>query len=393
MNAPVQSPVDTPEIDVGHFLEHGYVSVPFLSPTEIEELRTTILKIVEHRTQHFPVYHPPYTLEYLHNLHRSISSKLSSTGGAGGVMDIHYDLALDRIRTDPRIFSIVKHIWSQSYGCSAPGFELPPNVFSSYDFTRGYCTIDRICLRCPDSISNYSGRKKRATKCLTPHLDCCPESIHSGLLPPFPPPPPPSSSNLPSAKPCRMWRPVQCFLLLSSNLLPSTGGIELAPGYHKTFFDVDDWTSSRCGDGEQSCFGPFTAVRNRSVTKDIRHIPVSAGSLFFWDEKIPHATALAHLGSEGRVAIYLGFLPHGPCNSLYKEWERGLWERGLIWVGGGQNWINGKEVGGGEDESEEDKELRASGFIREKQRVEKGQEGVQPFDAVGRKLMGIEEWD
>ncbi|GMH76050.1 hypothetical protein TrRE_jg7551, partial [Triparma retinervis] len=240
MNEPLPTPLSPSippslpsEVDVAHFLDHGYVSIPFLSGEETLALHSTILDIVEHRTQHYPTYHPPYTLEYLHNLNCTISSKLSSTGGAGGVMDIHYDFALDKVRTDPRIFSIIKTLWGASYGSSAPGFELSPEVSSSFDFTRG---------------------------------------------------------------------------------------IEVAPGYHKSFSSVSGWTSTRCGpaSGPQPCFGPFTAVRNRSVTKDIRHVPVPAGSLFFWDEKIPHSTALAHLGGEGRVAVYLGFLPRGPCNDMYK---------------------------------------------------------------------------
>ena len=128
---------------VDHFVEHGYAVVPLLSSTEASSLRLEILSIVEHRSGIRPVYHPPYSLSYLHQIHTKISNSLSSTGGAGGVMDIHFDEVLDKIRTDSRIWEIVRTLWLASYGSGAEGFELPEDVKSAFDFNRGYCTIDR----------------------------------------------------------------------------------------------------------------------------------------------------------------------------------------------------------------------------------------------------------
>ena len=64
--------------------------------------------------------------------------------------------------------------------------------------------------------------KKRPKKCrpiqrsLTPHLDCCPESYHD-------------------ATDKSKWRPIQCFVSLTDNLQPNTGGFEAVSGFHREF--------------------------------------------------------------------------------------------------------------------------------------------------------------
>lgn len=176
------------------------------------------------------------------------------------------------------------------------------------------------------SKANKRGIKARPLqRSLTPHFDCCPEMYHD-------------ASNK------SKWRPIQCFVSLTDNLQPNTGGFEACPGFHREFHSwvkngrrrqkreehpqtTDDSGSSR-GDDEdvggdtprqstetkfrptnkqrqskqkiQSrqrpslCVGEYTHV-SPSLDQDIMqrmvHIPVRAGSAVFWDNRIPHGNS------------------------------------------------------------------------------------------------------
>ncbi len=174
-----------------------------------------------------------------------------------------------------------------------------------------------------------SGFKSRPLqRSLTPHFDCCPENYHDA-----------SKKN--------KWRPIQCFVSLTDNLQPNTGGFEACPGFHREFHSwvengrgrqrrqdqpitTDDSGSSRpeddgdvggCCTPRQSaetkrrptnkkrqlkqrtqsrqqqpplCVGEYTHV-SPSLDQDIMqrmvHIPVRAGSAVFWDNRIPHGNS------------------------------------------------------------------------------------------------------
>jgi len=167
---------------------------------------------------------------------------------------------------------------------------------------------------------------------LTPHFDCCPENYHD-------------ASNK------TKWRPIQCFVSLTDNLQPNTGGFEACPGFHREFrswvesgrrrrrhdkqqqqsFDsgnsFPEGSDSSGGDGggisrqsteknriptkqRQSkqkarsqqqqkqqpplCVGEYTHVSpslDRDIMQRMQHIPVRAGSAVFWDNRIPHGNS------------------------------------------------------------------------------------------------------
>ena len=60
---------------------------------------------------------------------------------------------------------------------------------------------------------------KPIQRSLTPHLDCCPKDVNS-------------------TQGMDKWRPILCFVSLTNNLDPNTGGFEAAPGFH---LDFNDW--------------------------------------------------------------------------------------------------------------------------------------------------------
>jgi hypothetical protein len=61
----------------------------------------------------------------------------------------------------------------------------------------------------------------------------------------------------------------------------------------------------------------------------IQHIAVRAGSVVFWDNRIPHANAYRHDGDEPRVVAYCSFLPNVPVNRQYAHQQLARWKRGL----------------------------------------------------------------
>ena len=65
------------------------------------------------------------------------------------------------------------------------------------------------------------------------------------------------------------------------------------------------------------------------VLRQIQHVAVRAGSVVFWDNRIPHANAYRHDGNEPRVVVYCSFLPNVAINRRYVQQQLARWKRGL----------------------------------------------------------------
>jgi len=144
---------------------------------------------------------------------------------------------------------------------------------------------EKSCCINDDEKAGTTKRKKASKRktvtiqrSLTPHLDCCPDTYYST-----------------SGK--SKWRPIQCFVSLTDNLEPNTGGFEAAPGFHRSFCQ---WTEERKNapstiikrdkqsgaksfvDVPAPCIGEYTHIRPKEdgkVMKLVQHIPVRAGSV------------------------------------------------------------------------------------------------------------------
>jgi hypothetical protein len=250
--------------------------------------------------------------------------KLSSTNGAGGILDIFYADFKLKLNQHPLIFQILTELWAATYGHrSYPGSEEVIDVnehfthpFGDFDASQGFMYIDRVCFRLPDSLPNAtsnaasSSSSKPLHRSLTPHLDCCPYDMFSG----------------------RKWRPIQCFVALTDTLQPNEGGFEACPSHHIGF---EEWAKLRppsdplpkeTPNGEVRsfngvpCVGQFTPIRPKEdidVIERFEHIPCRSGDLVLWDFRIPHANAAQNLLEHPREVIYLGFLPDVPINRQY----------------------------------------------------------------------------
>ena len=80
-----------------------------------------------------------------------------------------------------------------------------------------------------NAAAKTSKKKKKLRslqRSLNPHLDCCPDTFCD-----------------PKHAKTTKWRPIQCFVSLTDNLEPHTGGFEaVLGGFHRSF---DDWARNR----------------------------------------------------------------------------------------------------------------------------------------------------
>eukprot|EP00571_Detonula_confervacea_P002050 CAMPEP_0172324350 /NCGR_PEP_ID=MMETSP1058-20130122/51144_1 /TAXON_ID=83371 /ORGANISM="Detonula confervacea, Strain CCMP 353" /LENGTH=469 /DNA_ID=CAMNT_0013040611 /DNA_START=290 /DNA_END=1696 /DNA_ORIENTATION=+ len=339
----------------------------------------------------------------------------SSTNGAGGVLDIFYPEWKMKIATNETLFRMTRQLWKEAYchngenieellesttlmdngfttgleNCAAndedadAGKEIDSNSdatfkwhpFGAFDCNKGYMYIDRIGYRIPTKLAVSIGKqlnnnmpqsiqqqkssnaknqklvqKKKKSKprpiqrSLTPHFDCCPEKYHDT-----------NNKN--------KWRPIQCFVSLTDNLQPNTGGFEGVPGFHREFRSwVENgrqFSSSPGDDGDdlspqqphpQQCVGEYTHLSpsfDRDIMQRMQHIPVRAGSVVFWDNRIPHGNSYRNdppvngisnddyggttftdvLGTSGsRAVVYCSFLPDVQVNRSFVQRQLDDWK-------------------------------------------------------------------
>ena len=164
-----------------------------------------------------------------------------------------------------------------------------------------------------ENTSKKSSRSRPIQRSLTPHFDCCPETYDDAT----------NKSK---------WRPIQCFVSLTENLHPNTGGFEAVPGFHREF---REWTKNGRRhideddrqDHPRPCVGEYTHINpthDRKILDRIQHIPVKAGCAVFWDNRIAHGNSYKNdplkcndaaesedvlTPSGARAVVYCSFLP------------------------------------------------------------------------------------
>jgi hypothetical protein len=326
--------------------------------------------------------------------------KLSTTNGSGGVLDIFYDDWKLDICQNENLFQITTQLWEAGC-CSEEEKEITTNnnnnkssslwwsPYGSFDYSKGYMYIDRICYRLPTKVAEKLGekingdRKKKKSRSiqrsLTPHLDCCPDDKQF--------------DHTTKTK----WRPIQCFISLTDNLEPNTGGFEAAKGFHKEF---QQWSKTRVPtivvqknnnniDGSSrgtetteipvpaACVGEYTHMRpkeDRDVMDRVCHIPVSAGSAVFWDNRIPHSNAYKHNGTIPRAVVYCSFLPDVELNRQYVQNQLLNYKQNIPVK---DQWNHISENAIMDDEGVKDDQQKKQYYN---------------FTSLGRKLMGIDSW-
>ncbi len=141
---------------------------------------------------------------------------LSSTGGAGGVLDVFYSpfklkVALN-LHFAEAYADLLRWTYASYVGNDMDDDGIWSHPHGSLDSSSvPYVQINRIGCRLPDTINIQSGKSRRTRlhRCLSPHFDCCPTNLHGG-----------------GGKRWPRWRPIQCLLALTSTLEPNQGGFE-----------------------------------------------------------------------------------------------------------------------------------------------------------------------
>jgi hypothetical protein len=304
---------------VNEYCDKGLVVIPsVLNEQEILEARRGLHEsLMSYGCDVNALYDTAGTLE-----------SLSSTGGSGGVLDLFYEEWKLKLNEHPKIVSAVQTLWANTYACCTLENGLT-SVFShpygAFDPFKGYMYIDRVCFRVPSAVSDRfkvasKMKRKGLQRSLTPHLDCCPHDMFG--------------SN------CKKWRPIQAFVSLTDSLEPEQGGFEACPYFHKEFYS---WSSKREEEAKQvdlstgipPCVGDFTPIsmsldRDKEVLARFKHIPVRAGDLVLWDNKLPHANSRFNKLATPREVVYIGLLPEVSINRLYAKTQLERFRQGEV---------------------------------------------------------------
>ena len=322
--APASPPPGAPHLPGGvlslaqidFFRTHGFLVVPgVLSPEQVAEAQDGMRRSLLDRAGV-----DASSTEQLQKTKLGLR-KLSSTNGAGGVLDLFYERWKLRVTLENETYAtICKELFASTYASYDNDLEenaentLWAHPYGKFDpMTDGiWAHVDRMGFRVPDSVAEHTSNKKNKKtliqRSLTPHLDCCPTEMHAGGGKVFP-----------------RWRPIQCFLSLSHTTAQDHGGFECVPGFHKEFEEY--YAGKRPPRGNQikeaagldepttlPCVGDYVHVRPNEDAEVIRrfvHVPVPAGAAVFWDQRLPHANARWNKGKEPRSVVYGGFLPRG----------------------------------------------------------------------------------
>ena len=300
--------------------------LPILSPEQIETFRNDGVLVVDHVISSDDVKAAltglQDTLLQKYNVDTTdlettghYLTQLSSTNGSGGVLDIYYEpWQIQLFATNPKLFRMTTELWKQMYVVNAnetlsfddiaeeQRFKWHP--YGSFDYRKGYMYLDRIGYRLPTQLAydiaekqqqqlqqqlhgnattaTYSSKKKKVLpiqRSLTPHFDCCPSTMYK------------------NTKDSIKWRPIQCFISLTDTLEPNHGGFEAAKGFHHEFHA---WSQQQQQQQQQQqttngkipppapCIGEYSHLRpkeDHDIYQRIQHIPVSAGSAVFWDNR------------------------------------------------------------------------------------------------------------
>ena len=320
-----------------------------------------------------------------HNL-----SKLSTTGGAGGIIDIFYEPWRLKLATHPQIFSIIKQLWSKTYAMYNPqttataisvvdglinyidtnGMDnaLYRHPFGSFDAANsGYLYMNRVCFRVSDKIAAIHSKKKRKLqRCLAPHLDCCPHDMFGHRR---------DDLNISAMQ---RWRPIQCFVALTDNHFENTGGFECVRGFHRKFAKYFGRKTSACRMDKDLkdtvCVGDFCRLlpkEDKEILDKYEHIEYDKGSLVLFDWRIPHANARFNRSDQTRMVVYTGFLPNIELNAKYCQQQLQCYydKKAPPDFWGKDNYTNKREN------------------VLEKQMDE-----TYEFTELGQKLMGIRPW-
>lgn len=258
--------------DIEHFKTYGYVVIQIFDPEEIIELRKefhkTLLELgIDHDAIITGNAEPP-----------------PESRGKSSVSDIFYPEWKLKAQMDNRIYNVYLDLMHNTFSSGkTPGYEHP---LGASDDILPY--IDRVCYRLPDHIRCEGGLKL--------HIDRNPTSPYNALK----------------------FRPIQSFIALVDHYGNKSGGLQLVPKFHQEYtkyFTDKIEKSVYCKSG-----GEFFRMHGRNhdkIRSRLETISIPAGSVVFWDNRLPHATCEQFESIDSREVIYFSYLPAVELNKAY----------------------------------------------------------------------------
>lgn len=188
------------------------------------------------------------------------------------------------IHLDSKVTGLATELLIKTYGTGTdPDYIHPYEPFSSI---RAY--VDRICWRLPDCVRAEGG--------LNLHLDRDPVDPY-----------------LTRCGGLSRWRPIQALVCLTDHFDGDSGGLRVVPGFHKR---IDSYFKDKVSEGGGE-FCRLNSVKHDVLQRQCRPVVAPAGSIVFWDNRLPHATSPHLSGCDTREVIYTGFLPDTELNRMY----------------------------------------------------------------------------
>ena len=218
------------------------------------------------------------------------SSSLINCGvrGKSKVANIFYADWKIQTMLDDRVYQLSKSLMDYTFSSSTK---------SNYTHPFGYSNdvvpyIDLVCYRLPDHIRAEGG--------LGLHIDANPVDRFK----------------------THRFRPIQSIVALTDHYGGESGGLKVVPKFHKQF----DEYFSKSIDAQTEISGEFFRLHSKSYSKlhsMVCPLTVPAGSVVYWDNRLPHQTCEKLTSNDSREVIYFAYLPTIPLNVDYhkKQYE------------------------------------------------------------------------
>jgi hypothetical protein len=196
------------------------------------------------------------------------------------------------VHLHPRVVHLARQLLLATFGgadpavaalrddADAPLFAHPFGAFDAIG-----ALADRVCYRLPDGVRAEGG--------LDVHIDRNAVDAFANLA---------------------KWRPIQAFVALTDQFGGESGGLRCTRGFHRRYGAYDVARGGSDNGGAKGEFNRLNPKRHGSVVDACLPVDCSAGSLVFWDNRLPHATAQKLTSRDTREVVYAGFLPLVPLN-------------------------------------------------------------------------------
>lgn len=253
--------------DIEHFKTNGYIVVEAFSSAEVATMRQHFHEDLEAAGIHHDALLTSAAPVPLANLKRLTGSIFYSPW---------------KLQAQLRLHALANSLLQATFADGVtPGFDHPLGASQG-----ALPFIDHVAYRLPAHIHNTDG--------LSLHIDRNPHTPYAGAY----------------------FRPIQSALALTDHYGGASGGLMVVPKFHheyQTFFQ--EYIEQQPAEA-----GAFFRMHSKSyaaIQKRLLPVTVPAGSVVFWDNRLPHATTPTLISADSREAMFFSYLPDVPVNRSY----------------------------------------------------------------------------